>query len=32
MRERFKDIGFRMSERDLVRETEGFDYYEVGES
>ena len=32
MREQIKDLGFRMSERDLVRETEWFEYYEAGES
>ena len=32
VRERFQNLGFRMSERDLVRETEEFEYYEVGES
>ena len=28
MRERFKDLGFRTSERDLVSETKWFEYYE----
>ena len=32
VRERFIDLGFRMSERDLVRETEWFEYYKAGES
>ena len=32
VRERFKDLGFRTSERDFVRETEWFEYYEAGES
>ena len=32
MRERFKDLGFRRGERDLVRETEWFEFYEASES
>ena len=29
MRERFRDLGFRTSERDLVRDTEWFECYEA---
>ena len=32
VRKLFKDLGFRMSERDLVRKTEWFEYYEASES
>ena len=31
VRERFRDLGFRMSERDLVRETEWFECYEAND-
>ena len=31
VRKRFKDLGFRTSERDLVREIEWFECYEVGD-
>ena len=32
MRERFRDLGFRISERDLVSEAEWFECYEANDS
>ena len=32
MRDRFRDLGFRMSERESVRQTEWFEGYETDDS